>query len=266
MLPLIYFLVGLLATTFGAAAGLGGGIIIKPVLDLLGQYDVATISILSSFTVFSMAIVSTLKQIKSGAKFQGSNTLILSIGSIIGGILGKEMFVFFINTLANENLAKSIQACLLTILLIFVYLYMSFKSKLPKLCVENGLFIFIIGLALGIIAAFLGIGGGPINVAILTIFFSMEAKTAAIHSVLIILFSQLSKLMSVGLSTGFSSFDLTMLIFMIPGGIIGGFVGAKLNRLFKNETVSKIFKLVLILIIFLSSYNALINLLSFYRV
>ncbi|HLQ75126.1 MAG TPA: sulfite exporter TauE/SafE family protein, partial [Alloiococcus sp.] len=55
---LIYFAVGLIATIFGALAGLGGGVIIKPVLDLLGDYDVGTISVLSAATVFSMSVVS----------------------------------------------------------------------------------------------------------------------------------------------------------------------------------------------------------------
>ncbi|MCH1969832.1 hypothetical protein [Romboutsia hominis] len=61
---IIYFLVGIIATTIGAISGIGGGVIIKPVLDTLGNYDISTISILSSFTVFSMSIVALLKSIK----------------------------------------------------------------------------------------------------------------------------------------------------------------------------------------------------------
>ncbi|MCD8330303.1 MAG: sulfite exporter TauE/SafE family protein, partial [Lachnospiraceae bacterium] len=42
----------------------------------------------------------------------------------------------------------------------------------------------------GFLGAFLGIGGGPFNVAALTYFFSMDMKTAAQNSLYIIVFSQ----------------------------------------------------------------------------
>lgn len=64
MIELIYFIIGLIATLIGSLAGLGGGIIIKPMLDLLGHFDVATITILSAATVFAMSIVSLTNYIK----------------------------------------------------------------------------------------------------------------------------------------------------------------------------------------------------------
>lgn len=54
----VYFLIALLATTAGAMTGMGGGVIIKPLLDLLGDYDAATIGVLSALTVFVMSLVS----------------------------------------------------------------------------------------------------------------------------------------------------------------------------------------------------------------
>ena len=48
MLYIIYTLVILTATSLGAVAGLGGGVIIKPLLDLVGAHDAATINIYSS--------------------------------------------------------------------------------------------------------------------------------------------------------------------------------------------------------------------------
>ena len=44
---LIFFLVSLLASVVGAICGIGGGVIIKPVLDLLHLESVSTISFLS---------------------------------------------------------------------------------------------------------------------------------------------------------------------------------------------------------------------------
>ena len=58
----VYFLIALFATTAGAMTGMGGGVIIKPLLDLLGGYDTATIGVLSSLTVLIMSLVSVAKQ------------------------------------------------------------------------------------------------------------------------------------------------------------------------------------------------------------
>ena len=73
---ILYFCIGLFATTFGSLVGLGGGVVIKSILDAIGTYDLTTIGILSSFTVFSMAVVSTGRQIKKGFKVE-KNMLIL---------------------------------------------------------------------------------------------------------------------------------------------------------------------------------------------
>ena len=78
---LLYLFIALGATTLGSMAGLGGGVIIKPILDFLGDYNLSTISVLSSFTVFSMAIVSIIKQIRYKFKIEVRKTVLIGIGS-----------------------------------------------------------------------------------------------------------------------------------------------------------------------------------------
>ena len=79
----------------------------------------------------------------------------------------------------------------------------------------------------------------------------MEAKNVARDSVLIILFSQASKLLTIAFGTGFSGYDLSMLPYMI----FGGFIGAKFNRIFSNEIILRVFNTITILIIGLNIYN-----------
>lgn len=38
-MQILYFLIAILATTIGATDGVDGGIIIKPILDFLGVYN-----------------------------------------------------------------------------------------------------------------------------------------------------------------------------------------------------------------------------------
>lgn len=55
---LIYLIVSFLASIAGAICGIGGGVIIKPVLDLCALASVSTISFLSGCTVLSMSCYS----------------------------------------------------------------------------------------------------------------------------------------------------------------------------------------------------------------
>ncbi|MGH2335518.1 sulfite exporter TauE/SafE family protein, partial [Enterococcus faecalis] len=59
---LIYFITIFLSNTVGALSGMGGGGIIKPVLDFLGFHLLNSIAFYSSVAVFVMSISSTYKQ------------------------------------------------------------------------------------------------------------------------------------------------------------------------------------------------------------
>ena len=65
---IIYFIITLFATTICSLTGMGGGVIIKPIMDVIGNFDVHSIGIIASITVFSMAFVSIFKQINNKTK------------------------------------------------------------------------------------------------------------------------------------------------------------------------------------------------------
>ncbi|MPQ44881.1 sulfite exporter TauE/SafE family protein, partial [Clostridium tarantellae] len=255
---IIYFLISIMATTIGAMAGIGGGVIIKPILDVMGDFTISTIGILSSFTVFFMAIVSIIKQIRYNVKLEIRKTIFIGIGSIIGGIVGEEILIEIMNFLQNDILVTIIQNFILAILLILTYIYMNNKEKMKSFCIQNSIACIFIGVMLGFISSFLSIGGGPVNVCVLTIFFSMNTKEAAINSIVTILFSQGAKLVSIALKSGFKAYDLSMLPVMIIGGILGGVIGSKLNKQLTSSTILKVFNLVVIALIILNIYNIVI--------
>lgn len=249
-----YFLIALGATILGAMAGLGGGVIIKPLLDFLGDYSLSTIGVLSSFTVFSMAVVSIIKQIRYKVKIEVRKTVFIGIGSIIGGVLGDKIINLILKVL-SESLVTIVQNFILAILLIFIYIYMNNKEKYKSYKVNNSIACILIGLLLGSIASFLSIGGGPINVCVLALFFSMDTKEAAVNSIITILFSQGSKLITIITTQGLSGFDLTMLPYMVIGGIVGGMIGSKLNKKFNSAVILKVFNVVVLALILLNIYN-----------
>lgn len=254
-MQIIYFLVALFSTILGSSAGLGGGIIIKPVLDSLGDYALPTINLLSSSTIFIMSIVTVFYQLKKKDKINPKNTIVVATGSVVGGIIGQKLMSFILSKDINIDLINNIQSIIIIILLISVFLYMRNKDNIKSYKINNILAIGLLGLFLGAISAFLGIGGGPINVAAFTILFSMTANEAARNSILVIFFSQGSKIISIAVTTGFSSYNLDMLPYMLVGGVLGGIIGYKINKAVSEKSIIKIFNSVTLSIILLNLYN-----------
>lgn len=254
-MQIIYFLVALFSTILGSSAGLGGGIIIKPVLDSLGDYALPTINLLSSSTIFIMSIVTVFYQLKKKDKINPKNTIVVATGSVVGGIIGQKLMSFILSKDINIDLINNMQSIIIIILLISVFLYMRNKDNIKSYKINNILAIGLLGLFLGAISAFLGIGGGPINVAAFTILFSMTANEAARNSILVIFFSQGSKIISIAVTTGFSSYNLDMLPYMLVGGVLGGIIGYKINKAVSEKSIIKIFNSVTLSIILLNFYN-----------
>ena len=259
MLAVIYAVVILVATTLGAFVGLGGGVIIKPVLDFIGQEPRVQVDFLSCVAVFTMSIVSTFKAIRDKIEFKKSIVVFIAAGSIAGGFLGSYVMDLLEEQFANVNM-RCIQAFMLATLIIAVCIYVNKQSF--SFHIKNPVAICLVGLLLGFLASFLGIGGGPINVAVLTLFFSLNVKESAVYSVAIIFFSQLSKLITIFTTTGIEpySHQWKTLLFILPAAILGGIIGSKFNRKFDDKVIRKVFIAVMIFIIILNVYNGIIYL------
>ena len=121
--------------------------------------------------------------------------------------------------------------------------------------IEKTFVCILIGLVLGILSAFLGIGGGPINLVVLFYFFSMPTKTAAENSLYIIFFSQLASLVLSFVNGEAFRTELPILLLMIAGGIGGGIAGRALNKNIKETTVDKLFIGLMVIIIGINIFN-----------
>ena len=154
----------------------------------------------------------------------------------------------------DESLIKCAQAIILAALLIVVLININTSHK--NLEVKNRFVILIIGFSLGFISSFLGIGGGPINVAVFVFFFNIDMKNATVYSIATILFSQASKLVTIGLNGGFMKYDLSLLLFALPAAILGGIVGTAVNHRSDKKIITMIFNVSVFMIILLNVYNA----------
>lgn len=202
-----------------------------------------------------MSVVSGSKAYLSGVRIKGLTSLYLAASSIVGGFLGRNIFNYLIDWVKNDPLISFIQATMLAFLMLSIFILVKRKEHMKKLEISSIGITLLVGLILGLLSSFLGIGGGPLNVAVLGLLFSMNAKESMINSILIIFFSQLSNLVSVALMTGFGSYDLSMLGYMITGGVIGGYVGTIFAGKFTNKQIEGVFNTLLIVILLINVYN-----------
>ncbi len=278
----IFPLVVIIASIVGAIAGIGGGVIIRPVLDAFGYFNAVEITnMISTFCVVFGTSTSIIRHITSKTKIENWKTAVfLGIGAVIGGILGQFLFSF-VKASSNADVLKIIQSGILIALLLFVIIYQQiFLPKGKVLHVKNFIITIIIGLFLGVCSTFLGIGGGPINVAVLLLFFGMDMKQAAISSLITIIFSQLSKLVMAAfdgtfvtifsnLSTNLDNLNTNpdsiwwiFLVILVPISIIGSLIGTYLNKKMTNKGVAIVYMATTVAIILINIYIIVVSALN----
>lgn len=258
MTVLFVFAVCFAASTIGGICGIGGGVVIKPVLDMLGVMSVSAVSLLSGLTVLSMAVINVYKSRKS-SELDTRRSLPLGIGAALGGVTGKQLFESVKQAAGNDNLVGAIQAIVLGLMVAGTLAYVCNKKRIHTKNVRSAAAGAGIGFALGLCSSFLGIGGGPMNLAVLYYFYSMTTKQAAINSILIILVSQIASLLMSIVKGNIPAFDPLMLLVMVAAGVIGGNVSSKLHKKLSSETTDKLFCALLVLIILICCYNLIIR-------
>ncbi|MCP1222779.1 sulfite exporter TauE/SafE family protein [Sebaldella sp. S0638] len=241
---MLYFIISLFSTIIGAIVGIGGGLIIRPLLANIGVAK-SLASFTSSIVVMSMAVVTLVTFMRNGVKIKVRKIILLAAGSIIGGFLGGTLLKY-----VNENFIDVAYI----FMLILVLLSVIFRKKIPEINIKNPIAEIIIGIITGGLSGFFGIGGGPFQVTALIVFFGMDPKEAAVDSIFITFLTTLSSLTKYTMN-GYMDFSLAL--FMVPAAIIGGYAGGKINRKISSEKVSLIFKLSILFIILMQSITVI---------
>ena len=255
----ICFLVCILSTMIGAISGIGGGVIIKPMLDMTLPLGMPTISLISSFAVLSMSLFSVGRNyLKKDRQTLSLRVAVpLAIGSTAGGVMGKSVFAAVTAMLAADRQVKVVQNVVLFALMLVVLISAlrgGEKKEAPARAPWTGL---VVGLILGVLAAFLGIGGGPLNMLALTGFYGMLHKEGALYSLFIIIFSQTAGIIT-ALCTGSGTLpQLSLLFTACAAGILGGVIGRRFAVRMSNAAVRRLYNAALVFILAICAVNIL---------
>lgn len=212
-------LLGFAAGVLGSMIGLGGGIIVVPVLTFLGFSPTAAASN-SLFATLSNAVASTTSYSKQK---RIASTLGIKLGllSVPGTVLGA-----LISTDVTSGLFQMLFGLVLVASAVYIFLRRKLESKEKKLSLQ--MMIFSVGASFfaGVISSFFGIGGGIVFVPLMAVGMGMVMKRAAPTSQLILLIASTSGVLTHSL---LGHPDFTQAGFLAIGSFAGGLVGARLS-------------------------------------
>lgn len=253
---MVILLVSVLASLIGTICGIGGGIIIKPLLDSLGIMSIETVNFLSGCMVMSMSGYSLMSSaVRKTLKLKSRLGISISIGAVVGGVIGKKLLLLLKLFFDNEMHIGAVQSFCLFWLTLAMLSYTNKKQNIVTYHMENVPVSILVGLILGLLSSFLGIGGGSFNLVLLSFIFSMQPKEAAQNSIFIIFFAQISNLIFTTVGGNIPDFQFNMLMGMILAGILGAMVGRRVNSAISEVAVVRMFQGLNVVIMLICAFN-----------
>lgn len=224
--------------------GVGGGMILVPMLLLAGFVMKEAVAISIMQMVFSSIYGSFLNAKKTANVVKDG--LIIGIGGFFGGLQSG----FIVSNVSNETL----QYIFLTIL---VYSIISiFKS--PAQAEENEkkssnkIMLFIIGAFIGAIAMSIGVGGSIMLTPLLVRFLNYDLKNATALGLFFVIFSSVAGFTSLSLN-GHMLYEQGATIGL--ASLIGVYFGIKVKTNIKSTSYKKYILILYILIFFSMAYK-----------
>ena len=216
-----FVVIGLIAGILGSMIGVGGGIIISPVLTFLGLTPPQVAST-SLFAVSSTSVSSTIAYARSN-KIQYMLGIKMALLSIPGAIIGS----FF-----STGIDPGYFRFLLAIILIGTGIYLMFRNSITKgnsFSLESiwiKILFFSGTFVAGIISSLFGIGGGVIFVPLMILIVGITMHLAAPTSQLVLMITSL-----VGLTTHIilANPDYLPAILLSVGAFGGAQIGSRLS-------------------------------------
>jgi uncharacterized membrane protein YfcA len=224
-------LVGIFIGTMSGFFGIGGGMILIPILLVLGFGIKDAIGISIVQMVFS-SIYGSYLNYKKGSLIIGEG-IFVGLGGFVGGYIGGYVTPFISDAVLQFALFG---------LLVFA-LFRLFFSKNHEDDVEtkslNKALLFGIGVGIGIFSITLGIGGSIILIPLLVGFLHYPLKKAVSAGLFFVVFSSIAGMMS-RLSSGTIDFSNGLLV------SVASLVGVALGIWLKDHVSSKKHKMALL--------------------
>lgn len=261
MIFVMMVLASMLAAFLGSLVGLGGGMILVPILIILHNnvpgFEWATTQTIVAITLVAM-IFTALSSLRAYLKIKTvdikTGTILLS-GTIPGSILGTWLngtldttnfsmyfgvflvLMFFLLLIDREKLAKKRKPKATDKLRVFEVKGETYTYRVSILIG------FLVSFVIGTLSSLFGIGGGIIAVPAMIILFGMPVHIAIATSMFMVFFTSLFSATAHAV-TGNIMWEYA--IFFIIGATLGGTLGSKVNQFLKGKTLEWILKILIL--------------------
>ncbi len=235
---LFLFIVGIIAAVFGSIVGLGGGIIMVPVLVLLGERIVGDpvttqIAVGTSLAVLIFTALSATYTYRKQGKVDSRTGWIFFATSGPSAMIGAQL---------TTGIEQGPFQLSFGIFMFVMFGLMIARQKMKPLRVNwsvqrtftdgsgavhtygyNIALALIIGCGVGLCSGLFGIGGGSLFVPLMVLLFRFPPHVATATSMFVIL---LSSVLGSGVHAWHGNIDWLLFAALMPGAIIGGRLGA----------------------------------------
>ena len=212
-MEVLLVLVGVLVGTLSGFFGIGGGMILVPILMILG-IDIKTAIGISIVQMVFSSIYGSYLNYKKGSLILGEGIWV-GIGGFFGGFIGA-----YVSTLISD---KVLSYMFLGLLIFALYRLFSAKTSEDEVVKTlNKMILFMVGAIIGIFAISLGVGGSILLTPILVGFLQYPIKKAVSAGLFFVAFSSIAGLIS-HLSIG--HIDLEKGLYVAVASLGGVFIG-----------------------------------------
>ena len=210
---------GILTGTISGFFGVGGGMILVPMLLVVG-YGMKTAIAISIIQMVFSSISGTLLNLQQNKKLLKDGVL---IG--IGGLLGGTLSGFLVPSIDEQYL----KYLFLFIVLLAIYKVASTSvSHNNKIKQQNKIFMIFVGFIIGMIAMSIGVGGSVMLTPILVGYFYYNMKDASSLGLFFVIFSSTAGFLSLSFNTIVPYYEG---ILVGIASLIGVFIGIKIKNI-----------------------------------
>jgi uncharacterized membrane protein YfcA len=233
---------GLLVGAYGTLIGVGGALVLVPLLLLL--YPDATPQAITGVSL-AIVLVNALGATFAYARqrrIDYRNGLIFAAGTIPGVLLGVWTLQF---------VSRSLFGLIFGLVMVVISTFLVFRSEPTRQAISvNGTYNcnrplgFALSVGAGFLAGLLGIGGGIIHVPVMVYIMCFPTHIATATSTFILMFTGATGVLT-HLGQGTYGADWTILLLLAAGVVVGSQLGARLSKRFHGRTLIRLLALAL---------------------
>jgi len=225
--------VGIFIGTMSGFFGIGGGMILTPILLVLG-FDIKDAIGISIIQMVFSSIFGSYLNYKKGLLIIGEG-IFVGVGGFIGGYIGG-----YVTQYVSDSILQGLFFSLLLFSLFRLFFSQNHEDDSQTISLSK-VFLFSIGIGIGIFSITLGIGGSIILTPLLVGLLHYPLKKAVSAGLFFVVFSSIAGMIS-RLSNGTIDFENGLIV------AIASLIGVALGIWLKDRVTSKNHKMALLLL------------------